>query len=95
MCSKETSVKTQRIRLTAKRQATLPKSLCEEMHLSPGDSLLVERIAVEGDFVWCLRRQSVNLPTWFGALRGYAQGVEHNMESVRRSVERAGVDGRL
>lgn len=36
------------IRLTANRQATLPKQLCEEMSLRPGDALVVGQRLVDG-----------------------------------------------
>jgi len=43
------------IRLTAKRQATFPKALCEELNVQPGDSLVVQRSSIEGEDVWVLR----------------------------------------
>jgi bifunctional DNA-binding transcriptional regulator/antitoxin component of YhaV-PrlF toxin-antitoxin module len=43
------------IKLTAKRQATLPQKLCKEMHLEPGDAIGVERRILQGKAVWCLQ----------------------------------------
>ena len=41
-----------KITLTAKRQATLPKALCEELGVGPGDKLELERRSVRGEVVW-------------------------------------------
>jgi bifunctional DNA-binding transcriptional regulator/antitoxin component of YhaV-PrlF toxin-antitoxin module len=77
------------IRLTAKRQATLPKALCEEMHLRPGDALLVDGRVVGGQKVWLLKPVCDAQPSWFGALKKYGRGKRHGMASVRRSIEKA------
>ena len=77
------------IRLTSKRQATLPKALCEDMNVRAGDSLFVERALIEGEDVWVLRPAREDLPGWIGALRKYATGKKHDMASVRRSIEKA------
>lgn len=76
------------IRLTSKRQATLPKQLCDEMRVGPGDTLIVEKAVVDGHDVWCLRPADSHSPSWFGSLNAYAQGVEHDMESIRGSILR-------
>jgi bifunctional DNA-binding transcriptional regulator/antitoxin component of YhaV-PrlF toxin-antitoxin module len=83
-----------RIKLTAKRQATLPKALCEEMNVRPGDALVVVRKIVDGEVVWCLQPAHKQPTKWFGALRKYAQGKRHDMVSIRRSADRARRDGR-
>jgi bifunctional DNA-binding transcriptional regulator/antitoxin component of YhaV-PrlF toxin-antitoxin module len=76
------------IRLTAKRQATLPKQLCEEMSLRPGDALVVDRRVVDGRRVWLLSpADSIETP-WFGSLRRYARGKRHDMDAVRASIAR-------
>ena len=54
------------IRLTSKRQATLPRELCEEMHIGPGDLILVEKVEHDGQSVWCLRPSRPETPPWFG-----------------------------
>jgi bifunctional DNA-binding transcriptional regulator/antitoxin component of YhaV-PrlF toxin-antitoxin module len=85
-----------RIRLTAKRQATLPNSLCDEMNLRPGDTLLVTRKNVDGEVVWCLQPDSTYpAGKWFGALRKYAKGKRHDLTSIRQSIEKARRHGRL
>ncbi len=75
-----------RIRLTAKRQATLPLALCNEMLVGPGDTLRVERVTLEGEVVWLLRPDRPAPGSWFGALRSYAVGLPHDMETIRRSI---------
>lgn len=78
------------IKLTAKRQATLPKALCDELKVEPGDSIRVEKRVVDGHEVWCLEPvRSAERPAWFGALRKYAAGKSHDLDEIRESVERA------
>lgn len=83
------------IRLTSKRQATLPRALCDEMHLEAGDAVLVDAKVVDGERVWVLRSVSGDRPEWFGSLRDYARGKPHGMRAVRRSIDKARKDGRL
>ena len=83
------------IRLTAKRQATLPKRLCEDMHLKPGDALLVDATVVDGKKVWVMRPATEVETPWFGSLRRYAKAKGHDMRSIRKSVERARSRGAL
>lgn len=78
-----------RIRLTTKRQATLPKSLCEEMHVGPGDTLKVEKVTIGGELYWCLSPVREDGPAWFGALREYGQGKSHAMDAIRQSITSA------
>ena len=76
------------IRITSKRQATLPKALCDEMGVQPGDSLSAERLSTEEGDTWVLRPvDSARKPGWVGSLRRYAAGKSHDMESIRRSIE--------
>jgi bifunctional DNA-binding transcriptional regulator/antitoxin component of YhaV-PrlF toxin-antitoxin module len=83
------------IRLTTKRQATLPKRLCEEMSLRPGDSLVVDDKVVDGRRVWLLTPAERMETPWFARLKGYARGKRHDLRSVRSSIERARRDGRI
>jgi bifunctional DNA-binding transcriptional regulator/antitoxin component of YhaV-PrlF toxin-antitoxin module len=76
------------IRLTAKRQATLPKQLCEEMSLRPGDALIVDQRMVDGRRVWLLRPADQIETPWFGSLKRYGHGKRHDMQSVRASIAR-------
>ena len=82
------------IRITSKRQATLPKALCDEMGLQPGDSLRAERFLTEDGDAWVLRPvQSSRKPGWVGSLKQYSAGKAHDMESIRRSIEEGRVSG--
>ena len=83
------------IRLTAKRQATFPLKLCEDMDLGPGDSVLVDERIVDGERVWVLRPVRDAHQGWFGALRRYAKGKPHDMDAVRKSIGKARKHGRL
>ena len=84
-----------RIRLTAKRQATLPRQLCEEMRLRPGDSLVVDATVVAGERLWVLRPADRIEAPWFARLKRYARGKRHDLASVRKSVDKTRRDGRV
>jgi bifunctional DNA-binding transcriptional regulator/antitoxin component of YhaV-PrlF toxin-antitoxin module len=77
------------IKLTAKRQATFPQSLCKELNLEPGDAIGVQKRIVGGKAVWCLERISEPDLSWMGRFRKKARGKVHDMESIERSVQRA------
>ena len=77
------------IKLTSKRQATLPKALCDELNVGPGDSLIAERSSIDGKDVWVLRPANQELPDWIGSLQKYAADKSHDMTSIRRSIEQA------
>lgn len=77
------------IRLTAKRQATLPKRLCEEMSLRPGDTLVVDERVLDGRRVWLLSPADRIDTPWFASLKRYGEGKRHDMKSVRESIAKA------
>jgi len=83
------------IRLTSKRQATLPRALCDELHLAPGDAILVDARVVDGERVWVLRPAAAPRTEWFGSLKKYAEGKSHDMTAVRKSIQKARADGSL
>jgi AbrB family looped-hinge helix DNA binding protein len=83
------------IKITSKRQATLPKKLCEEMNLQPGDALIVDSLIVDGEKVWVIKPAAEVETPWFGSLRRYAKGKRHDMKSVRRSVAEARSRGKI
>ncbi len=83
------------IKITAKRQATLPKKLCEDMNLQPGDALIVDARIVDGEKVWVLKPAAEVETPWFGRLRRYAKGKRHDMKSIRKSVAEARSRGEL
>ncbi len=76
-----------RIKLTAKRQATFPRELCEEMRLEPGNAILVEPAVLEGRKVWVLSPQPACFGEgWTGVLRRYAAAQPHSMVKVRERM---------
>ena len=52
--------------LTAKRQATLSRELCEELGIRPGDQIDVERAIVDGQPVWLMKPHRINW-SWIGS----------------------------
>ncbi len=74
------------ITLTAKRQATLPRDLCEELGVHPGDHLDVERAVVNGEAVWVLKPHRVDW-SWIGSV-SVPEGVSHDLEDIRASIGR-------
>lgn len=76
-----------RITLTSKRQATLPKQLCEELHVGPGDHLDLERRTLDGEVLWLLRAPGPDW-SWIGQARRYARGKSHRLEDIRMSIAR-------
>jgi bifunctional DNA-binding transcriptional regulator/antitoxin component of YhaV-PrlF toxin-antitoxin module len=73
------------IKITTKRQATLPVELCRELGVQPGDELRIEKKLIRGKRVWTLQPDSPP-DSWFGSLRKYARGKSHSRESIRRSI---------
>ena len=74
------------IKLTSKRQATLPAQLCRELGVEPGDRIILERRKIEGEISWILKSQKNIQSKWFGCFQKYAADKEHDMESIRRSI---------
>lgn len=74
--------------ITTKRQATLPKSLCDDLGVAPGDSLQVEKRVLDGETVWLLRPKS-RAWDWVGSAAEYAKGKSHGMRDVHESIGRA------
>ena len=79
---------TARLKLTAKRQATLPRKLCQELNVEPGDAIEVERRAIDGKAVWCLKPVAEPDLSWMGRFKAKARGKRHDMESIRRRIRR-------
>jgi len=77
------------IKLTAKRQATFPAALCQDLNLRPGDRLALERREMDGAPAWIMRPAFGDQAlSWFGALRPFAVGKSHAMDEIRRSISR-------
>jgi bifunctional DNA-binding transcriptional regulator/antitoxin component of YhaV-PrlF toxin-antitoxin module len=72
--------------LTSKRQATLPRELCEELGVHPGDRLDVDRAVVDGKPVWVLRPHRIDW-SWIGSAH-VAEGFHHDMDAIRESIGR-------
>jgi bifunctional DNA-binding transcriptional regulator/antitoxin component of YhaV-PrlF toxin-antitoxin module len=81
------------ITITAKRQATFPASVCEELGLAPGMKIALERRVIAGQPVWVLRGRGPDW-SWVGSLRRYAKGKSHRLTDIRRSIERGWASGR-
>lgn len=79
------------VKLTTKRQATLPVQLCEELGVGPGDRLLLERRVLDGEAVWLLRRPEPDW-SWAGSLKRYGRGRSHDWAAIERSIERGRAD---
>ena len=79
--------------ITAKRQATLPAELCDELGLKPGDRLRIERRRLGRDMVWVITGKKPDW-SWFGRARRYARGKSHAWSAVARGIERGWRDGR-
>lgn len=73
------------IRITAKRQATLPTALCEDLGVGPGGALGLERRIVDGDPVWVLHGRMPDW-SWVGAASRYARGKSNHWEEIERSI---------
>lgn len=74
-----------RIHITAKRQATLPVALCEQMGVGPGDDLVAEPRDLDGERVWVLRPLTRRWD-WIGAARPWAEGKDPSAEAIDRSI---------
>jgi bifunctional DNA-binding transcriptional regulator/antitoxin component of YhaV-PrlF toxin-antitoxin module len=72
--------------LTAKRQATLPRELCDELGVKPGDRLDVDRAIVDGKPVWILSPHHVDW-SWIGSAQ-VPPDISHDMDAVRASIGR-------
>ncbi len=81
------------IKITAKRQTVLPKLLCEDMHVGPGDHLEVELVEVDGERLWALKpARKPELPA-FGMLRKYVKDKLPDWEQTRRRLDEAWAEG--
>ena len=72
--------------ITSKRQATLPRELCDELGVHTGDRLDVERAIVDGHPVWVLKPRHLDW-SWIGAAT-VPEGMSHDMEDIRASISR-------
>lgn len=75
-----------KIKVSAKRQATFPRQVCESLGVEPGDDLFLDQQMQSGKAVWVIRPAKELERPWLGSLRPYASGKDHDMESVRESM---------
>jgi bifunctional DNA-binding transcriptional regulator/antitoxin component of YhaV-PrlF toxin-antitoxin module len=76
-----------KIKLTSKRQATLPVALCEELGLSPGDTLRLERRTIDGEPMWLLLSPHPDW-SWAGSLRSFGEGKDHRWDRIEEGIAR-------
>lgn len=81
-----------KIKVSAKRQATFPKQVCESLGIAPGDDLLLDRRVESGKSFWVIAPAKTAARPWLGSLRDYAKGKDHSMEGVRASIAKARQD---
>ena len=77
-----------KIKLTAKRQATFPSKVCQELGVAPGDQLELKPAKLSGENVWVLKPVLKPRSKWIGALKRYAINAsgDPSMEAIRKSV---------
>ena len=79
-----------RLKLTSKRQATLPIETCEELGVGPGDVIELERRVENGERRWLLRPLRSRSRAWVGCLSADVTPVgSHSMRAIRRSIAAA------
>ncbi|MCK5070907.1 MAG: hypothetical protein KAR01_10205 [Desulfocapsa sp.] len=76
----------QTVKLTSKRQATFPVQLCQDLGVTAGDDLILERKKIDGEIAWLLKPRKKTESKWFGGLQKYSAGKDHDMESIRCSI---------
>jgi bifunctional DNA-binding transcriptional regulator/antitoxin component of YhaV-PrlF toxin-antitoxin module len=79
------------MRITSKRQATLPVALCQELGVGPGDTIELERRVVDGVSVWILRPRKPDW-SWLGCLKPLVTGKSHDWATIERAIERGWAD---
>ena len=79
---------TNTIKLTAKRQATFPKELCDDMDLKPGDTIRLDKRTIDGETLYCIQpmKKDDNRREWAGSLYAFTKDKSHHMEDIRKSI---------
>lgn len=72
--------------LTSKRQATLPRELCEELGIHAGDQLDIDRAVIDGHPVWVLKPRHLDW-SWIGSAKPPKE-ISHEMADIRASIGR-------
>lgn len=60
------------IKLTSKRQATLPVAVCKDLGVTSGDSLELLPLRHKNEIVWALKPVAKVKSRWIGSLSQYA-----------------------
>lgn len=82
------------MKLTSKRQATLPAETCDALGLKPGDVIELDLRVERGERLWLLRPRSARPRAWVGSLESRVKPVTgHSMAAVRRSIAAARMKG--
>jgi bifunctional DNA-binding transcriptional regulator/antitoxin component of YhaV-PrlF toxin-antitoxin module len=82
------------MKLTSKRQATLPAETCDALGLKPGDVIELDPRVERGERLWLLRPRPARTRAWVGSLEGRVKPVtSHSMAAVRKSIAAAGRKG--
>jgi len=79
-------------KLTSKRQATFPVKLCEELRLSPGDEIEIEKQFINGKPGWVLRKKQLDL-SWIGSLNKYTKGKSNDWRAIKKRISQVFVKG--
>ena len=81
-------MRTLKLKLTTKRQATFPVATCRALGIQPGDTLEMELRDVEGETVWILRPRPALDFSWIGSLKGKGTNIprDHSMDAIRQSI---------
>ncbi len=74
------------LKLTSKRQTTLPAQVCRELGIKPGDDLILEQQEIQEGQVWVLKAQPRRTAPWFRRLNNYAQNKSQDIEEIRASI---------
>lgn len=74
--------------MTSKRQVTFPVSICDELKIRPGESIVIDRREIDDNPVWGLIRSKQEGMPWFGAFRSYATDKSNDMSDIRDSMGR-------
>ncbi|MFW5856765.1 MAG: AbrB/MazE/SpoVT family DNA-binding domain-containing protein [Planctomycetota bacterium] len=81
------------IKITSKRQTVLPRQLCDEMHVGPGDRLEVRAVTVQGERAWVLLPvRDPELPA-FGMLEDCLVEEPPSWEKTRDALDDAWAEG--
>ena len=75
-----------KIKVSLKRQATLPKQVCESLGIQPGDEIILDRRVESEEVMWILKASKGLDRPWLGSLRKFGHGKSHDMDEIRGSI---------